>query len=86
MASINDICRGMRVEYLPTYSPNFNLIKQAFSVMKNYIQRHYHQFVWCGATGTDPEDDADIYAMLHKAIYYINAEHATGFFAHSGYM
>ncbi|OSD01422.1 hypothetical protein PYCCODRAFT_1340333, partial [Trametes coccinea BRFM310] len=31
--------RGMRVEFLPTYSPDFNPIEQAFSVIKAYVKR-----------------------------------------------
>src|SRR5271168_929857 len=35
-------CRGMRCEFLPPYSPDFNPIELAFSVMKYHLRRDGH--------------------------------------------
>jgi transposase len=32
--------RGMVIEYLPPYSPDYNPIEQGFSAMKAWIYRH----------------------------------------------
>jgi hypothetical protein len=76
----------MRLEFLPAYSPDFNPIEQAFSVIKAYIRRHYRHFARSDTTGTNPEDDAEAYEMLIDAIYSIKPKDAAGFFHHSRYM
>ena len=32
--------RGLKIEYLPLYSPDFNPIKTTFSVLKAWVKRH----------------------------------------------
>lgn len=76
----------MKVEFLPAYSPDFNPIEQAFSVIKSYIRRHYRHFARSSATGTDPEDEVEVYRMLYEAVFHITPYDAEGFFHHSGYL
>jgi transposase len=80
------LSRGMRLEFLPTYSPDFNPIEQAFSAIKAYIRRHYRHFARSNVSGTDPHDDAEVYMMLNEAVYSITSHDAIGFFHHSGYL
>jgi hypothetical protein len=77
---------GMRLEYLPAYSPDFNPIEQAFSVIKNYVRRHYNHFARANTTGTSPRDDSDAHQMLLKAVFSVTSSDAHGFFKHSGYL
>src|ERR1700722_3702599 len=74
--------RGLRLEYLPTYSPDFNPIELAFSAFKAYIRRHYKHFSRSSADGADSFDEAEVYIMLNEALYSISAEDAHGFFHH----
>lgn len=73
-------------EFLPPYSPDFNPIEQAFSVIKSYIRRHYHHVARSDSTGVDAADAVEVYRMLFEAIYSIIPEHARAFFHHSGYI
>ena len=34
---------SMRLEYLPPYSPDLNLIEQSFNVLKAWIRRHIEE-------------------------------------------
>ena len=76
----------MKLEFLPAYSLDFNPIEQAFSAIKAYVRCHYQHFARSNLTGTDPLNEADVYAMLHEAVFSITANDAAGFFHHSGYM
>lgn len=72
----------MRIEYLPPYSPDFNPIEQAFSVMKARMCRDGNIFraVWNQA------DDLDVYLRLYDLVFSITADNARGFYAHSRYV
>ena len=67
---------GCRIEYLPPYSPDFNPIEQAFSVIKTHL---CHQ----GITFFSPRG---LYYELYRACDVITPEMTWGFFAHSGYV
>ena len=43
VAKIRELCdkAGIVIKYLPLYSPDFNLIKELFSVAKAWIKRYY---------------------------------------------
>lgn len=76
----------MKLEFLPAYSPDFNPIELAFSAIKAYVRRHFHQFSRSNATGTELEDKAAVYTMLHEAVFSITQSNAQSFFHHCGYL
>lgn len=76
----------MRLEFLPAYSPDFNPIELAFSVIKAYIRRHYRHFARSNTTGTNPVDEAEVHVMLNEAIYSVSSNVAKKFFSHCGYL
>jgi len=43
MQELLDMCEaaGVRLEYLPPYSPDFNPIEEAFAEMKAWMKRNY---------------------------------------------
>jgi len=51
---------GCEVRYLPSYSPNFNLIELSFSVLKAWVRRHFHE-IWPSFEGSFSE-------FLHYAV------------------
>lgn len=78
--------RGMRLEFLPPYSPDYNPIELAFSVIKARFKRHHGDFARSNTTGTNGIDRWEVYIMLLNLVYSITAEEARGFFHHSGYL
>jgi hypothetical protein len=64
----------MRLEFLLAYSPDFNPIELAFSVIKAYIRRHYRHFARSHTTGTNPVDEAEVHIMLNEAIYSLMSQ------------
>lgn len=76
----------MRVEFLPAYSPDFNPIEEAFSVIKAHICHNAPSFSRSDATGTDPADAVEVYRMLFDAVYSVTPEKAQAFYQHSGYV
>lgn len=75
----------MKMEFLSAYSPNFNPIELAFSAIKAYIQCKFRGFARSNTTGTNPDDDADVYLMLYEAVFSVAAKTAASFFHHCGY-
>ncbi|PPQ84969.1 hypothetical protein CVT26_008289 [Gymnopilus dilepis] len=75
--------RGMRIVYLPPYSPDYNPIELAFSTIKAFVRRQ-------GLLGREDLDQAqdDTYVYLHllDAAYSINGNKAIGYFHHCGYI
>ena len=67
---------GVRVEFLPPYSSDLNLIESAFSVIKDYLKRNRYFVETC----SDPK-----YPLL-IACGQITSELAKGFFRGSGYL
>jgi transposase len=76
----------MRLEFLPAYSPDFNPIEQAFSSIKSYMRRHYRYLSRSTNTGAYSSDEAEIYIMLHEAVFSITSDVTKGFYYHSGYV
>ena len=72
----------MRCEFLPPYSPDFNLIELAFSAMKYHLRRNgdYVRMVMKEKELSDEE----IYVTLLKALYVITPQDSFGWFAHCG--
>ncbi|KIL55693.1 hypothetical protein M378DRAFT_17709 [Amanita muscaria Koide BX008] len=75
--------RGMRVMFLPPYSPDYNPIELAFSVIKAFVRRD-------GTLGREDVDQGidDTYVYLHllEAAYSITGDDALGFYHHCGYI
>ena len=66
---------GVRLIYLPPYSPDLNPIEEAFSKIKAWIRRNNDVF----STG-----DGILYDM-REALDIITAEDAEGYIRHAGY-
>ncbi|THH14792.1 hypothetical protein EUX98_g9562 [Antrodiella citrinella] len=67
---------GVRIVFLPPYSPDLNPIEEAFSKIKAWIQRNYDVF---------SSDDGIISDML-EAMNVITPEDAQGYIQHAGYL
>ena len=68
---------GVRVEYLPPYSPDLNPIEEAFSKIKSFL-RHHHEY-YQAKTG-----DGMLYDM-YEIMEIITDIDAIGYFMHAGY-
>jgi len=67
---------GVRLEYLPPYSPDYNPIEEAFSKIKAFIRRNEDCF------------SADVNGLIYDmyiAMDVITASDAEGYFIHAGY-
>jgi transposase len=71
------IALGVRIEYLPPYSPDLNPIEEAYSKIKHWIRRH--QDYYNATTG-----DGILFDMF-EVMDIITAEDAEGYFVHAGY-
>ena len=69
-------CRGVKLVYLPPYSPDFNPIEEAFSKIKKFIRRNG------SLIGKSKALFFDMYCCMH----IITPEDALGYFRHSGYV
>lgn len=70
--------QGVRIEYLPPYSPDLNPIEEAFSKIKAFIRRNNDLFLAEKGNGF-------IYDMM-EALTVITHMDAMGYFIHSGYV
>ena len=66
-------CRGCELIYLPSYSPDFNPIEEAFAKIKNILRQ-------AGARTKDA-----LVEVLGEALSAISAQDARGYFEHAGY-
>lgn len=74
---------GMKLAYLPPYSPDFNPIEEGFSAMKAWL-RNNRDFVRGELAG---EDSCDPISMLWDAVFSaLTPESAHGWYTHSGYL
>ena len=64
---------GCQVRFLPTYSPDFNPIEQAFSQLKRRLRR------------AEARSVAAIFAATAEAYPALTAEHARGYYRNAGY-
>ncbi|KAG8926769.1 hypothetical protein FRC01_008402 [Tulasnella sp. 417] len=74
--------RGMRLLYLPPYSPDLNPIEEAFSSIKAWI-RWNHDYVLSEMTG---EATCDPYHVLGQGVFSVTAEKAEGWYRDCGYI
>lgn len=73
----------MRVLFLPPYSPDYNPIELAFSVIKAYVR--YHGVL--GRQDVDQNfDDTYVYVHLFQTAFSVTPDNAHGFFHHCGYI
>ncbi|KAJ3511381.1 hypothetical protein NMY22_g15667 [Coprinellus aureogranulatus] len=69
---------GVRIKYLPPYSPDLNPIGEAFSKIKLFLRRHSEYYL-------QSDDDGILYDMFEVA-EIITPEDAKGYFKHAGYI
>nr|GAT52207.1 TPR domain protein [Mycena chlorophos] len=81
---VEAICdeRGIKLVYLPPYSPDYNPIEQSFSFIKSYIRRNGQRFREIMKHGEDGEAEG----ALYEAIAQVTEVEAQGFFRHSRYL
>ena len=66
--------------YLPTYSPDFNPIKLAFSSIKAWLCTN------CACINADLEtDEGSVYHAIWEAIYSVMVDDVKGWYSHCGY-
>jgi transposase len=65
--------RGVRVVYLPPYSPDFNPIEPGWALQKQHVRRQA------------PRDRATLLRIARRARYRITPRHCRNWFAHAGY-
>lgn len=73
---------GVKLVYLPPYSPDLNPIEECFSFVKHYIRRHRQTFWNIIELG----DAASPFSFLYGALDNVNAELSEAWFHHSGYL
>jgi hypothetical protein len=74
--------KGIRLVYLPPYSPDLNPIEECFSFVKSYIRRHGLHF----RTMVEVGNRAGPYQFLYEALASVTAAHTWSWFHHSGYV
>ena len=74
--------RGMRYEFLPPYSPDFNPIELAFSAMKYHLRRNgdYIRLTMTYLTTNE------IYCTLLEALFQITLTDIFGWYRYCGYV
>jgi len=68
---------GVRLEYLPPYSPDLNPIEEAFLQIKAFIRQNNDLFL-----------AADVQAIMfdiYEALQIVTSSDAMGYFIHAGY-
>ena len=64
---------GCQVVFLPTYSPDFNPIEQAFAKLKHLLRK------------TEPRSVDDVMTATHRHYPQITSQDAAGYFRNAGY-
>jgi 8-oxo-dGTP pyrophosphatase MutT (NUDIX family) len=72
---------GARLLYLPAYSPDFNPIELAFSSIKAWLRSNRDR-----VNQEYEAEDGVVYDILWEAVHTVTAEHARGWYKHSGYI
>lgn len=79
---IHHLQSGMRLLFLPAYSPDLNPIEEAFSAIKAWMRAN-RDYV----TGEMGGPFSDPYVLIWEAIYgVVTPEKAYGWYKHSGYI
>jgi hypothetical protein len=71
---------GVRIEYLPPYSPDLNPIEEAFSKIKSFIHRNQDYYYT-----KDGEDGHGILYDMFEVLDIITSEDAASYIVHAGY-
>ena len=69
--------RGIKLEYLPAYSPDFNPIELAFSLLKNNLRR---------CPPPEQGDEFSVYEYLYLQVFAIPTANCRAFYHHTGYL
>jgi len=72
--------RGVKLLYLPAYSPDYNPVEELFSYIKVYIRRHGERF----RAATEMDDEAAPFLFLYMAVSTIDASCAQAWFHDCG--
>lgn len=75
--------RGMRYEFLPPYSPDFNPIELAFSTIK-YRLRSNGEIARLAMS--NKSDDSDVHALLSRLVWEISPRECFGWYRMCGYV
>jgi len=67
---------GIRIEFLPPYSPDLNPIEEAFSKIKAFLRRHQLLLSRRG--------DGMIFELM-EVMNIVTSDDAIGYFVHAGY-
>ena len=73
---------GIKLVYLPPYSPDLNPIEEGFSFVKQHIRRHGQEF----RDIVESRDVAGPYLFLYSALDQISENACRSWFHHSGYL
>ena len=73
---------GMRYEFLPPYSPDYNPIELAFSALKFHLRRD-GEYIRMALTDMPVEE---IYSILRQAVYRMPSADVFGWYRHCGYV
>lgn len=73
---------GMRYEFLPPYSPDYNPIELAFSALKYHLRRD-GEYIRMALTDMPVEE---IYSILRQAVYRMPSADVFGWYRHCGYV
>ena len=76
------ISRGIRLYYLPPYSPDYNPIEEAFSYVKTVIRRKGDEV----RAAVEAKNDHAHFFFLHKVLAMITPDMVEGWMGHSGYV
>jgi len=81
---VQELCdeRGVKLMYLPPYSPDYNPIEECFSFVKADIRRFGHVFRDI-AEGHDPVAP---FLFLYEVLDKVTCVQSRGWFHHSGYI
>lgn len=74
---------GMRYEFLPPYSPDFNPIELAFSCMKYRLRRNGDMI---RISTSQDGNEVEVLQLLYGVIYSITEHEAFGWYRHCGYV
>ena len=82
LPTTDNFLSGMRLLYLPSYSPDLNPIEEAFSTLKSWLRSN-----WDYVLGRTEGAHSDPYALIWEAVYAVMTPEASyGWYKHSEYI